>query len=251
MERAHAVVGRLDSPGHHGASPGLDAECLEAERHRRSRTLHWIRASAASGKPWVVCNDEQNPAEMGIPSDPGYAGHSGEAFQGNQPYTLHDIRKSCLWGTLMAGGGGVEYCFGYPLPQNDLVCEDWRSRDRSWDYGRLALDFFRDHRIPFWEMQYADALVGNPANDNSKYCFAKAGELYLVYLPNGEEVRRDLTGASGGFAVHWFHPRSGGALQAGSVRAVNGGASVLLGRPPGDAEEDWLVLVRRETESNQ
>ena len=34
-------------------------------------------------------------------------------------------------------------------------------------------------------MTNADLLVGNPTNDNSVFCFAKAGEVYLVYLPNG------------------------------------------------------------------
>ena len=42
----------------------------------------------------------------------------------------------------MAGGAGVEYYFGYWLPENDLVAENFRSRDKSWDYGRIALDFF-------------------------------------------------------------------------------------------------------------
>ncbi len=55
---------------------------------------------------------------------------------------MHDIRKYCLWGNLMAGGAGVEYYFGYQLPEHDLNLEDFRSRDKSWDYCRIALDFF-------------------------------------------------------------------------------------------------------------
>jgi hypothetical protein len=50
----------------------------------------------------------------------------------------------------MAGGAGVEYYFGYKLPQNDLACEDWRSRDKSWDFRRIALEFFPANKIPFW-----------------------------------------------------------------------------------------------------
>jgi len=48
----------------------------------------------------------------------------------------------------MAGGAGVECYFGYQLPENDLLLEDFRSRDQSWDYCRIALGFFRDHAIP-------------------------------------------------------------------------------------------------------
>jgi hypothetical protein len=209
------------------------------------RTLHWVTASAEAGKPWVVCNDEQNPASQGVPPDPAYQGHSGKAEQGGKPYNLHDIRKYCLWGTLTAGGAGVEYYFGYGLPQNDLLCEDFRSRDRSWDYCRIAIDFFHERGIPFWEMTCADELVGNPKHDNLRYCFSKRGEIYLIYLPTGGTSQLDLSGASGQFHVAWFNPRTGGALSTGSVKTVEGSGNVSLGKPPRDEEEDWLIVVRR------
>jgi len=223
--------------------------------HRQ--TLRWLRASAAAGRPWVVANDEQNPAGLGVPPDPGYQGHDGVAVEkrakgsrdeGNftaKPYTLHDIRKLTLWGNLMAGGAGVEYYFGYALPENDLVAQDFRSRDRSWDYCRIALEFFRQENIPFAEMTSANALVGNVKDDNSKYCFAKAGEVYLVYLPSGGTAELDLSGATGVFTLKWFNPRAGGELRDGVVKHVTGGGRAALGTPPADATEDWLVVVRR------
>ncbi len=214
-------------------------------RQAHQRTLKWVRASAEAGKLWVVANDEQNPASHGVPPDPGYEGHNGVAKEGDREYTLDDIRKNCLWGTLMAGGAGVEYYFGYQLPQNDLVCEDWRSRDRSWDYCRIALKFFQDQQVPFWEMSNQDALVGNQRNDNSRYCFAKPGSLYLVYLPDGGTASLGLEQADGIFSVKWYDPRHGGDLSEGSVTEVRGGSEVSLGQPPRDDAEDWLIVVRR------
>lgn len=208
------------------------------------RTLEWLIKSDAAGKPWAVAHDEQNPADMGVPPDPGYQGQSGEAIQGGKPYTMHDIRKCTLWGALMAGGWGVEYYFGYKFPQNDLDCQDYRSRDKSWDYCRIALEFFPSNKIPFWEMKNADALVGNPKNDNSRYCLAKAGEVYLVFLPHGGATDLDLVGAPGTFSVHWFNPRTGGPLIEGPVKSVTGGKKVFLGQPPVDLSDDWLVIVR-------
>ena len=38
------------------------------------QTLHWLNKSDAAGKPWAVANDEQNPADVGVPPDPGYQG---------------------------------------------------------------------------------------------------------------------------------------------------------------------------------
>lgn len=49
------------------------------------KTLQWLRASAAAGRPWVVANDEQNPAGLGVPPDPGYQGHSGIAEEKAPP----------------------------------------------------------------------------------------------------------------------------------------------------------------------
>jgi len=234
---------------------GVSLQTSWKQSHQRA--LQWRRESDAAGRPWVVAHDEQNPAGLGVPPDPGYQGFNGiavdkkpkgpasEGFVASNPFTLHDIRKLTLWGNFMAGGAGVEYYFGYQLPQNDIICEDYRSRDKSWDYCRIALAFFHNNRIPFWEMQNADALIGNEKNDNSKFCFAKPGEIYLVYLPNGGTADLDLTGVNGAFTVKWFNPRSGGDLVNGSVNTVSGGGSVTLGNPPADATEDWLAVIRR------
>lgn len=217
------------------------------QSHRR--VLQWINESAAAGRPWVVSHDEQNPHYTGVPPDRGYAGFDGvarpERFSG--PYTADDVRKYTLWGTLLAGGAGVEYYFGYTLPQNDLNCEDWRSRDQSWRWCGLALDFFRDHAIPFWRMRNADELVGNPEHDNSRYCLALPGEVYVIYLPEGGTTELELGGGALTYAVRWFNPRAGGELQPGGVDQVRGPGRVGLGSPPGDENADWVVLVRLES----
>lgn len=226
-------------------SPFTGASLQNSWSTAHQRTLKWVTESAKAGKPWVVANDEQNPADMGVPPDPGYQGHDGKGIQGGKPYDLHDIRKYCLWGTLTAGGAGVEYYFGYKLPQNDLVCEDWRSRDRSWEYARIALEFFKQNQVPFWEMRNADRLVGNTANDNSRYCFAKEGEVYVVYLPTGGTTELDLGDHAGALQVAWYNPRQGGSLLQGNIHSVKGPGKVALGNPPGEGDQDWVVLVRK------
>ncbi|MSO29625.1 MAG: DUF5060 domain-containing protein [Acidobacteria bacterium] len=227
-------------------SPFTGASLQMAWNAVHERTVRWVLASAQSNKPWVVANDEQGPAHLGVPPDPGYSGFAGKDAQGRDVgYTLDDIRKYALWGNLMAGGAGAEYYFGYALPDNDLVAENFRSRDKSWDYGRIAIDFFHSQKIPFWEMKNADELVGNDTHDNSRYCFAKANDVYLVYLPSGGTTSLDLSKASGQFTVDWLDPRNGGPLKKGSVLTVNGGAGAVLGTPPNSPGEDWLLVLRR------
>jgi hypothetical protein len=211
--------------------------------------LKWVAESEKTGRPWVVANDEQNPASLGVPPDPGYHGFDGEARvkETDKPYDLHDVRQCTLWGTLLAGGQGVEYYFGYTLPENDLKCEDFRSREKSWDYCRIALSFFRDYAIPFWEMQNADALVGNPEHGNSRYCLANPGGVYVLFLPKGGSAELNLTAANGQFLVKWFDPRKGGPLKDGSVRRLQAGAKRSVGVPPEAPDQDWAVLVRRQS----
>lgn len=159
------------------------------------QTVKWVRESTKAGKPWIVAFDESGSAAHGQCPDIGYKGFDGKDRTGKFIYTPNEVRKQTLWGTLMAGGAGVEYYFGYQFVENDLVCEDWRSRDQSWDYCRIALEFFRNNDIPIHEMDNADELVGNADHGNSRYCLAKSGSLYLVYLPTGGSHQLDLTKA--------------------------------------------------------
>jgi len=211
-----------------------------------ARTVRWVVASEQAGRPWVAANDEQGPAGLGVPPDPGLAGWNGLDEKGQPVQTLHDIRKYTLWGNLMGGGAGVEYYFGYAPPHSDVDLEDFRSRAKTWEYARVALDFFRTHKVPFWEMEPADALVGNAGHDNSRYCLARPGQLYLVYLPRGGSADLDLSGAAGDFSVSWFDPRNGGPPKPGSVRTLKGGRTSSLGAPPTSPEEDWLGIIRRD-----
>ncbi len=210
-----------------------------------AETVKWVQASTEAGKPWVVAFDESGSAAHGQCPDLGYQGFDGRDRTGKPIYTEHEVRKRTLWATFMAGGAGNEYYFGYQFVENDLICEDWRSRDRSWDYGRIAIEFFHDHAIPFWEMQCADELIGNPGHGIEKFCLAKPGETYLIYLPNGGTTEIDLSQVMGEFSIQWFNPRNGGPLQTGLLTSVRGGQQVTIGRPPDDAENDWLAVIQR------
>lgn len=217
---------------------GASLQNMWNETH--ARTVQWVEASAKNGRRWVVANDEQGSSRTGVPPDPGYKGFDGTATEeGHESHDLHGIRRCTLWGNLMAGGAGVEYYFGYRLAENDLVAEDFRSRDRSWEYCRIALEFFARERIPFWKMLCADELVGNPAHDNSRYCFADPGELYLVYLPRGGDTTLDLNAAAGTFDLHWFNPRDGAIRTA--LPTIEGGTTATLRAPD---QEDWVAVVR-------
>ncbi len=194
-------------------------------------TRRWVSESAQAGKPWIVCSDEQGRANLGVPLDT----HEGEV-------TKHAIRHKVLWGNLLGGGAGVEYYFGYDHPHSDLTCDDYRSRDQSWDYCRHALAFFHTH-LPFWGME---ALDGVTAVEGA-YVFGAAGAVYAVYLPAGQDLVVNLPGP-GRYTVAWFNPRDGGPLVAGAS-GITGGGGVSIGPAPDD--DDWVALIRAADEAQR
>ena len=211
------------------------------------QAVKWVRKSTESGKPWVVAFDESGTAAHGQCPDLGYKGFDGKDADGKMIYTQHEVRRQTLWGTLMAGGAGVEYYFGYKFAENDLVCEDWRSRDRSWDYCRTAIEFFHQNRIPFAEMMPRDELLddetrGNKKPLNAAYCLAKPDEIYLVFLAKGGKAKLDLRGATGKFSLERFDPRKGGE-PVRLNQSLTGGKVVEI-----DSEkenDDWLLIIRK------
>jgi methionine-rich copper-binding protein CopC len=194
-----------------------------------ARAQQLVQASADAGRPWVVNFDEQTPASDGVVPD-------AVDF-------WHDlIRRESLWPMLLGQGGGCEWYFGYGYPNDDLDCEDFRSRDNLWRIAARSLDFVREH-VPFDEMEYADGLTSG----NGASVLAKPGEFYLVYLPFGGPVTLDLGGSNEPLSVSWFDARNGGALVDGTQTEVVGPGTVPLGAPPGSG--DWVALVRRKADS--
>lgn len=141
----------------------------------------------------------------------------------------------------MAGGGGVEYYFGYNYPNNDMTCQDFRSREAMYDQSRYALNFFSNYAIPFWNMSNNNAMVSN-----SNWCLADAsGKNIVVFLISGGTATVNVTALSGmTWTVGWYDPRVGGNLQNGSVTTISGGAVRPLGSAPHSSNKDWVVLLQ-------
>ncbi len=191
--------------------------------------LEWVQRSEQAGVPWVVSCDE--------PGDPEHA-----LVPDKDDPTHDNARKNALWGAVMAGGAGLEWYFGYGHDHSDLTCQDFRSRDAFWDQCRVMLDFFKNNKIPFWEMTNNDALLTGADG----YCFCKPNELYVVYLKSTTGGKLKLP--QGSYSLHWHNPRTGGDLKSGGVIVTSGITMPLgaLGTPPADPEKDWVVLLRRQ-----
>jgi len=189
------------------------------------KTLKLYLDSEEAGKPWAVACDEPGDAMHALLPDTDNPNHD-------------NARRNGLWGHFMAGGWGVEWYFGYSHEQSDLTCQDWRSRDRMWDQCRYTLEFFRNYRVPVWNMRPSDDLSGS--GDWVLAGKPGADPFYaLVFMKQGGETVVDLP--PGTYDYGWFNPYTGtglaGLLDRGSVEGNEG---VRLNSP--DAQ-DWVLLI--------
>jgi hypothetical protein len=239
-----------------GAQVGLSGIALQGGNGESNAVVqHWRALSRATGHRWIISHDEQGPANSALPPDDIEPDHISS-------------RQGSLWGGLLGGTWGSEWYFGYKNPHSDLSCVDWRTRDKFWDQARHALDFFKDNRIPFWEMNPLNELISH----RDGYCLALPGDTYVVFLKTGGTRTVLNLGSAGGlytglgkerllgtYDIRWFDPRNGGALRNGSITTImNTGDTAdpadgtdhtsrqYLGLPPSDPDRDWVVLVRKQ-----
>jgi len=215
---------------------GLSLQIAEP-KDVHAETAKWIREPVKSySHPWVVTLDEIGPYTAGVLPDDEDPDHDV-------------IRKQVLWPCLMAGGAGVEWYFGGDHPNNDLNCEDFRSRDRAWEMAARAADFIQQY-LPLPDVAGRDGLLSGAAG----YCLAKPGEAYAAYLPSGGPAEIDLGDGKDSmgrdhskepYSVFWLDPREGGGLKKGTVESVSGKGKQSVGLPPHNADQDWAVILRR------
>ncbi len=207
----------------------FDGPVLQRHNNYNEVVASYVEMSRESGHPWLVSMDEPLGWEFGLRPDI------------DDP-TREVPRKETLWGTLMAGGEGVEWYFGWQnnAPTSDLSSEDLRVRESMWKQTKVALDFF-NRFLPFQNMRAANELV----RTNDTYVFADKGQTYAIYIKQGGSASLDLADTEGTFDVRWFDPIRGGDLQLGSVESVQGASVVSLGEAPHSPDQDWAVLVTK------
>ncbi len=175
----------------------------------------WVRKSAAAGKKWVVAVDEPGNASIGTHVDPN---------------DRKLVRHKVVWATLMAGGTGVEFYYGYQSGCSDLTCEDHRTRDQKYTDAAYALKFFQQ----YFQKYLPDVVNDNQVtSDGSDYVLRNtAKNAYAVYLPNGGSTGISLPGSN--WELQWYNPRNG-QLQNASAFTGN-----TLRSPSSD---DWVALL--------
>ncbi|MSU58346.1 MAG: DUF5060 domain-containing protein [Pedosphaera sp.] len=184
----------------------------------------WRKASRAAGWPQVV--------------------HMDEVFPDNASAATADRhRREYTW-PIYLSGGDLE-CILDELIKTD----DYRKYETVWSYTWFARKFLEEN-LPFWEMEPMDHLLTGAETFQGKHnlvtgqVFAKPGEVYAIYVPDGSSPGTlDLSAARGKFVQRWYNPRTGEFDSSSKI--IEGGKMVALGSSPSEVAEDWAILISR------
>lgn len=233
--------------------PWFDIMGYQSGHGDDDRTLNWM----ITGPP--ATDWKQDPPRPFINLEPPYEFHI--AYQSKTRITPAQVRRAIYWSLLGAPVAGVTYgghgvwgwddgthpptdhpSTGVPLPLGAALLMPGAEQMRH-----LAT-FFTS--IEFWRLRPAPNLVMAQSGEDSPRRHAaaartEAGDLAVVYLPEGGslELKKDQLPAN--FAASWFNPRSG---EQSNVVAVVSDASIQFA-PPG--EEDWLLVLESDPQGEK
>ncbi|MEM9251715.1 MAG: DUF5060 domain-containing protein [Planctomycetota bacterium] len=188
---------------------------------------YFANRSAALGKPVPFMHDEPESLDS---------------------LSADNVRKSMTWDHFLSKGAGIEWF----VRQQDQSLEDFTQFEEVWQQTAIARRFFEDH-LPFWEMSPDDELLrGEDTDFGGGEVFAKLGEVYAFYLPDGSNddgiggIPPELNLSGFGdlpFLLRWFNPRTG--LFEGDAIDLTGGGWVSIGYTPDGFQNtsDWVGLV--------
>lgn len=206
------------------SSISLQIESPQKEEYVYHQTRYWIEKSTSGKHPWMVSNDEQGYFTIGVWTDATDPRHD-------------TIRQNVLWANLMAGGGGVEYYFGYKTGCGDLDCQDWRSRENLWKQSKTALDILRS--LPFYTLQPANQLTFD-----KNWCLADNElSIILIYGKNLSELRLTVPD-SARYDYTFYNPITGKKIKG--KENLNYLPGILLYVPKELRKMDFVCLLKKQ-----
>jgi hypothetical protein len=206
-------------------------------------TWRWLHSGPAS-RHWP-----DPPPRPIINIEPPYEGHLG--YDSRRPHSDYSTRRAIYWSLLNAPTAGVTYgahgvwswhtAVGQPPTDHPStgVAKTWRealSFPGSFQMKHLE-GFFTS--IAWWRLRPDPRLIVGPAGggDSARHIAAsrsEEGDLAVVYLPAGGNVRLDASVLKAGLKAEWFDPRTG------SRSPVPGPPASEFRAPD---SRDWVLLL--------
>jgi hypothetical protein len=189
------------------------------------KTFRWLN----QGPPGTEWNNKPNLPVINI--EPNYEAHNGYTYR--KVHTDHSVRRAAYWSLLVSPPAGVTYggqgIWGWHTKVQAPADHISTGLGSPWYVakdlpGALSMKYLHQFfkGIEWWRLIPAqDVLTEQPGKkDASKFIAAaksQEGDLLVVYLPEGGSVTLKTDSLKKGLTARWYHPRTGGWLDAGKV----------------------------------
>lgn len=208
------------------------------------KTFRWLNQGPPANE-W-----DKEPILPVINSEPNYEAHNGYTYK--KVHNDHSIRRAAYWSLLVSPTAGVTYggqgIWGWhtkvQAPADHVktgLGSPWHiAKDLPGAFNMKELhQFFRS--IDWWRLEPAQEIIKEqPGKEDASKFIAAAktnnSDCAVIYMPEGMKVEVNTKGLKVKRAT-WFHPRTGGWLDAGEVKQ---GEQTF---EPVD-RNDWVLLLR-------
>ncbi|HUT46293.1 MAG TPA: DUF4038 domain-containing protein [Sedimentisphaerales bacterium] len=207
-------------------------------------TFRWLN----QGPPATNWNGKPNLPIINI--EPNYEAHNG--YTHRKVHNDHSVRRAAYWSLLVSPTAGVTYggqgIWGWHTKVQAPADHISTGLGSPWHVakdlpGALSMKYLHQFfkSIEWWRLIPAqDVLTKQPGKeDASKFITAaksEQGDLLVVYLPEGGPVTIKTDSLKKGLTARWYHPRTGGWLDAGDIDK-----SPQTFKPTD--RNDWVLLI--------
>ncbi|MHC4355956.1 MAG: apiosidase-like domain-containing protein [Planctomycetota bacterium] len=209
------------------------------------KTFRWLN----QGPPATEWNNKPNLPVINI--EPNYEAHNGYTYR--RVHNDLSVRRAAYWSLLVSPTAGVTYggqgIWGWhtkvQAPADHVstgLGSPWHvAKDLPGAFSMKYLhEFFKS--IEWWRLVPAPEIVTSQPGkkDAAKFIAAaksKAGDLAVVYLPEGGSVTLKTDSLKKGLPARWYHPRTGGWLNAGKIEKSRQTFKTV-------DRNDWVLLIK-------
>ena len=209
-------------------------------------TFRWLN----QGPPSQEWDNKPNLPVINIESN--YEAHNGYTYR--KVHTDHSVRRAAYWSLLVSPPAGVTYggqgIWGWHTKVQAPADHVSTGLGSPWYIakdlpGALSMKYLHElfKSIEWWRLVPApQVLAEQPGKEDASKFIAAAksqeGDLLVVYLPEGGSVTLKTDSLKKGMTARWYHPRTGGWLDAGKIEESPQTFKTA-------DRNDWLLLVRR------
>ncbi len=189
------------------------------------KTFRWLN----QGPPCKEWSNKPNLPVINI--EPNYEAHNG--YTNRTVHTDHSVRRAAYWSLLVSPPAGVTYggqgIWGWHTKVQAPADHISTGLGSPWFVakdlpGAFSMKYLHDlfKSIEWWRLVPSpEVLVEQPGKEDASKFIAAAkspeGDLLVVYLPEGGSVTLKTDSLKKGMTARWYHPRTGGWLDAGRI----------------------------------